>query len=442
MDKQEIPAAGDEAVTEFNLVASEHRLGHGIGPALDDLASLGLAPTEMGLDLLVLAATAYAADTRISREFESQDAWTREIRLVIPVRDVEAWNAVGNHVERILGFLTGDIWMVGFRPRPDAFADAVPRGTGSTLPAQFSKVALFSGGLDSLIGAIDTLEAGGTPLLVSHAADPATSSAQDATFDALKAQYAGPFERLRAWITFPTNLVQDVASESTTRGRSFMFFALAVCAGTALGRPFEVHVPENGLISLNVPLDVLRLGANSTRTTHPFYIARWNELVEALGIPCTIRNPFWNKTKGQMVRGCANQKVLKDVVGHSVSCSAPAKGRWQGLGIQHCGYCLPCLIRRAALQAAWGANADPTVYTVANLTARVLDTTQAEGKQIRSFQVAVARLRKTPGIERILIHKTGSLADVPDGLDQLAAVYRMGMEEVGDLIAGAQTAPA
>ena len=35
----------------------------------------------------------------------------------------------------------------------------------------FNDLALFSGGLDSLIGAIDTLEAGRTPLLISHAGE-------------------------------------------------------------------------------------------------------------------------------------------------------------------------------------------------------------------------------------------------------------------------------
>ena len=53
-------------------------------------------------------------------------------------------------------------------------------------------------------------------------------------------------------------------------------------ASTGLARPLILRVPKNGLIALNVPLDQLRLGALSTRTTHPFYIARWNELVGIL----------------------------------------------------------------------------------------------------------------------------------------------------------------
>ncbi len=53
----------------------------------------------------------------------------------------------------------------------------------------------------------------------------------------------------------------DVGSENSTRGRSFLFFALGVFAGTGLGNGFVLRVPENGLIALNVPLDPLRLGS-------------------------------------------------------------------------------------------------------------------------------------------------------------------------------------
>ena len=32
-------------------------------------------------------------------------------------------------------------------------------------------------------------------------------------------------------------------------------------------------------------------------------MARWNELLTALGIACRIENPYWDKTKGEMVEG-------------------------------------------------------------------------------------------------------------------------------------------
>jgi hypothetical protein len=208
-------------------------------------------------------------------------------------------------------------------------------------------------------------------------------------------------------MAFPDDFVVGSSAESTTRGRSFLFFALGIFGGSGLEGGFTLMAPENGLIALNVPLDPLRLGALSTRTTHPFYIARWNELLSLLAVPGRIDNPYWNLTKGEMTSACADQALLRRLAPLSLSCSSPSKGRWQDLGTQHCGYCLPCLIRRAALNAGFGRGADPTVYTLANMNARPLDTRQSEGQQVRSFQLAIERLRLRPDLAKILIHKPG-----------------------------------
>jgi hypothetical protein len=440
-DRVACPAAADEQATPIDLIASQKQFAYGIGHALDDLRKLGVVPTEIGLDLLVLAALVYAADTRISRKTQSEDAWTREIRLVVPVSDPARWNATIIVLQRMLNFLTGDIWLVGFRARPPRFANAIT-APKNLIDPPFDEVSLFSGGLDSLIGAIDLLEAGRTPLFVSHSGEGAVSKAQSDCFDPLTTHYRGrQFARFRLWMNFPKKLVEGVASDDTTRGRSFLFFAAAAFAGSGLRRAFGLRASENGLIAVNVPLDVLRLGANSTRTTHPFYMARWNELLQMLGIPGRIHNPYWDKTKGEMVAACANPQLLRGLVPQSLSCASPTKGRWQGKkghGSEHCGYCLPCLIRRAALI---GIN-DPTTYAVPNLRAKVWSSTRATGEQIRSFQFAIERLRKRPDLARLLIHKPGPLSDNPGDNDALADVYRRGMDEVGALLTGVRTRPS
>jgi hypothetical protein len=245
------------------------------------------------------------------------------------------------------------------------------------------------------------------------------------------------FDRLRVWMSFDSGFVEEVGSEDTTRGRSFLFFSLGVAAGTALGRDFVLKVPENGLIALNVPLDRLRLGALSTRTTHPFYMARWNDLLRALCVGGKVENPYWDKTKGEMVAQCANPALLKQLAPLSLSCSSPTKGRWTKKPQGHCGYCLPCLIRRASLRGK-----DSTVYGVPDLKAATLDTRQAEGQQVRSFQIAIARLSKRPELAKALIHKPGPLYDDPTRHDDLADVYRRGLEEVGRLLTGVRAAPS
>lgn len=442
-DRSRLPLGEGEAATRLDLVSGERRLDHGIGRALDDLVRLGVHPSEIGLDLLVLAAHVHAADTRVSRASESQDSWTRELRLVVPVSDPDRWTLTAPVLVRMLNFLTGDRWVIGFRARPRRFAALAPQRPARLVGPPFDNLALFSGGLDSLINAIDRLEAGHTPLFVSHAGEGATSDAQSTLFEALKRQYPGrALDRLRLWMAFPDGLVAGSAGENTTRGRSFLFFALGIFVGSGLDGAFTLLAPENGLIALNVPLDPLRLGALSTRTTHPFYIARWNELVTQLGIPGRIENPYWDRTKGEMVAACADGALLRALAPSSLSCSSPSKGRWQGLGTQHCGYCLPCLIRRAALEAGFGRGADPTTYTLSDLTARPLDTRQSEGQQVRSFQLAIERLRARPDLATILIHKPGPLSDEPAARQTaLAGVYRRGLKEVGALLAGVRTQP-
>lgn len=444
-DRTSIPTAADEQLTRLELVAGEKMLGHGIGGALTSLNALGVFPSEIGIDLLVVAAHVHAADTRISRVEQSQDSWTREIRLVVPVSDPVRWGAATSTLTKALNFLTGDRWTIGFRTRSDRFATIAKQAPPSLLTLPFDSLSLFSGGLDSLIGAIDLLHAGSTPLLVSHFGEGATSDAQTKLFAGLKKEYVkSAFDRLRVGMTFADGLVKDVGSENSTRGRSFLFFALGVFAGTGLGNGFVLRVPENGLIALNVPLDPLRLGSNSTRTTHPYYMARWNELLTELGIDGRVENPYWDKTKGEMASACANKALLLKLAPHSLSCAHPANARWQGhqgRGIEHCGYCLPCLIRRAALDSAWGAGQDETTYTVPDLRAQTLDTRESIGKQVRSFQYAIARLRGHPSLANLLIHKPGSLADEVARLDQLADVYRRGLDEVARLIDGVDTRP-
>jgi hypothetical protein len=238
---------------------------------------------------------------------------------------------------------------------------------------------------------------------------------------------------VRANVSFDKNDLPDMGTETTTRGRSFIFFALAALAASALHAGTPIYVPENGLISLNVPLDALRLGAWSTRTTHPFYMARWQDLLDNLGIKAHLINPYRFKTKGEMLSECKNKTLLKKALGETVSCSSIGKGRWKGLSPGHCGYCAPCLIRRASIHAAFGS--DPTPYSISDLQAQPLDAKQAESEHVRAFKMMSRRLAETPSLAPILVHKTGPLSDYPaKDVAQYASVLRRGISEVGVIV--------
>jgi 7-cyano-7-deazaguanine synthase in queuosine biosynthesis len=439
-DNGTVTAPGDHTPTAIALLDTNGNLDHGLGRALRNLARFGVHPSSVGVDLMVLALHVHAADTRLSRRRESQDSWTREIRLVVPVSDPSRWTAAASTLTRALNFLTGDLWTVAFRQSPpQAHAASGPSAT-PLMAAPYDELSLFSGGLDSLIGAIDTLTAGRTPLLIGHAGDGATSESQRTCHRVLREHFAdSQFGWLRLWMTLPKIKVEGSSREKTTRGRSFLFFATAAMAASGLNAPVKIRIPENGFISLNVALDPLRLGAHSTRTTHPFYVARWNELLEQIGIPATLHNPYWDQTKGEMAAGCSDPGLLQHLVSSSLSCASPAKGRWRGTSIRHCGYCLPCLVRRAALAYAPSIE-DTTEYAIADLTARPMVSTAAEGQQIRSLQYALAKLAERPRRAALAIHAHGSLADVPSAdREALADVYRRGMSELGKLLEDVQT---
>lgn len=424
--------------TMIRFVDGDRRLGYGLGQIVAQLRKRSLRPTDVALDLAILAATVTAADTRISRASEAQDSWTREIDLYVPVKEPDLWSAQAALIERTLQFLTGDQWRLAFRPRHaknKALIEAV-----SELPlSPYTSVCLFSGGLDSFVGAIDLLAAKENPIFVSHYWDVSTSS-QKLCAERIGSVYGDmEIRHVRAHVGFPNDLVKGSEAEKTTRGRSFLFLALAALAVSGMQSP-DIYIPENGLISLNVPLDPLRVGAWSTRTTHPFYLARWQEILDGLGISGVIRNPYRFSTKGEMLAGCKNVDLVKKHAAETISCSSVTKARWKGLPLGHCGYCMPCLIRRAAINAAFGK--DSTIYSVPNLAAQPLNGRSAESEHVRSFQIMGRRLAKLPGIEEVIVHKPGPLSDYPVGdIAQYAGVFRRGIEEVGKSLKGVTVKP-
>jgi len=433
----------DTQQTDINFIEGQRRLGYGLGHALEQLAELGLRPSETAVDLALLAATVTAADTRISREANAQDSWTREIDVHLPVHDPARWAGLAPLITTTLNFLTGDRWRVYFRPRPSGVDELVPEPAELRL-VEPTSVCLFSGGLDSFIGAIDLLASGQSPLLVSHYWDGITSSHQTYCAEALARRYPDTvFWQIRARVGFPTDTVDGSPVEDTLRGRSFLFFSLAAMAADAVGGDMVVHVPENGLISLNVPLDPLRLGALSTRTTHPYYMARFGDLARELGLTLRLENPYAFMTKGQMAAHCADQPFLRREAANTMSCSSPGSRRYdpdpEEREPKHCGRCVPCLIRRASIREALGH--DATRYRIPNLHAQVLDTNKAEGKDVRSFQLALLRLAQKPGRARFDIHRPGPLIDHPDRLADYEAVYVAGLREVGRLLDGVRAEP-
>jgi 7-cyano-7-deazaguanine synthase in queuosine biosynthesis len=354
-------------------------------PLHHNLSRLPAAPGLPGQAVtafLLAALGVWAADKLLPRR-ASPDAWTRQITLNLPVSP--GWLPLAPRLSRLLNFLTGDDWTLKLR---EARLDL---GLKGEWPHAWCPdgVMLFSGGLDSLMGALDRLEAGQRLLLVSHYDFGQLASIQQSLAAALLGHY-GPdrVHHLGLRVQFPQ------APELSMRSRSLLYLALGLAAAASFGAATPLIIPENGWISLNPPLTTNRLGSCSTRTTHPYFLEQLTGLWQEVGLVNPLVNPYKNLTKGEMVRGCRNRDLLGQLFGKSVSCARPVVSRWQGDKAGSCGYCYPCLMRRAALHTlGWDRGEDYRRDVVAEpetLAHRV------RGRDLRALLLAVKTWEEAP----------------------------------------------
>lgn len=352
---------------------------------LDKVRRLGVQLSSQVMDFLTIALAVTAADTFVRRA-DAEDGWTRRLSIHLPLHEPAIWLPLKEDLERALHFLSGDMWEFEFKkgghPPPvpyrqiDRFKLIPLRGLDC--------VCLFSGGLDSAIGAINLLAEGRAPLLVSHAYK-GDKTHQHRISKALEGRYS------RFEINADPHLCTG-ETDITMRTRSLNFLAFAAVGAYAVQsvsqqQTVDLFVPENGFISLNAPLTPRRIGTLSTRTTHPHFIESIQNLFDAVSISCQIINPYQFKTKGQMAAECQNRKLLGDIVDSTVSCS-----HWKRSNRQ-CGICVPCTIRRAAIHAA--GISDKAEYTFDNITKVLNETDRRDDLQALRIAITQKAIRKS-----------------------------------------------
>lgn len=354
-----------------------------------------------------------AADETVPRG-RSADGWTREIALTVSVGEPDFWSTQTERLVKALRFLSGDIWNLEF-----VGGGVVPVPPRLSRPRAEDMVCLLSGGMDSLIGAIDAVQEGLRPILVSQMAKGDTAS---------QARFASSIAPGCLHLQLNHHARPPIASERSQRARSIAFLGFGVLAASCLqshqdGTVVELRIPENGFISQNVPLTPLRTGTLSTRTTHPHYLNLVQEVLDHAQLRVRLHNPYDHTTKGEMLKGCADQALLAQLVDDSTSC-----GRFSRTGFQHCGRCVPCQVRRASY-LAWG-HPDHTRkgYKYGPLGRK--DAKHNRFDDVRSVAMAIETVRRH-GVDALIggamnLRLLGSVAPyrsvVEKGIEELAAL--------------------
>ncbi len=183
----------------------------------------------------LLAALGVWAGDKLSPRRATPDAWTRSLILHLPVSP--RWAPLAPRLAGLLNFLTGDDWTLKVREAP------LDLGLKEAWPHAWRPdgVMLFSGGLDSLVGALDRLEAGQRLLLVSHYDFGQLAAIQQSLAAALIRHY-GPtrVHHLGIRVQFPE------APEMSLRSRSLLYLALGLTAAAGFGAATPIILPENG----------------------------------------------------------------------------------------------------------------------------------------------------------------------------------------------------
>ena len=86
------------------------------------------------------------------------------------------------------------------------------------------------------------------------------------------------------------------------------------------------------------------------------------------------------------------------------------------------------------MNKAFKEKKDSTPYLVDNVSEIAANHAKGKGVQLRSFQIAINKIKRQPQLSKILIHKSGPLSGDSDYLQELSDVYRRGLLEVDDFI--------
>lgn len=343
---------------------------------LDD----SLIPSEYGhdlptvfKDLLDIAGATMWVDrtTPRSRErmpYAPQWGWSRDLRVTLGVRDVDVWRraSVKQALEDLLFWLTEDSWDLEFVPchglrRP---SDLQPPLFSSSSHEHL--IVLYSGGLDSLAGAVRLLAEDPTRGIVLMSAVHNRQRLRrviDAQVDGLRQRF-GQGRVLFAPLPFhvvkrPTGKVVQAAvgrfprEEHTQRTRGFLFLAFAAAVAAALDAR-RMLICENGVGAINLPMDWCQLGSQNTRAVHPRTVALMTDLLHLVGQGhMSYEAPYTLSTKAEL---CAvlDDRALNSLVRLTVSCDGfPHRFPKTTADAElHCGWCTSCLLRRQAIHAA------------------------------------------------------------------------------------------
>lgn len=357
-----------EVLDEDGRVAKVHRIViNGPGATFDVKtdpieAQLFRTLDEWMLDLLGIAGVVFAADGMERRGGPTRPGfgadWHRSFHYRIALRRPDLWERedMKAALTDAVSFLTDDAVRFTFTQgnfAPAAHQDFLNLHPDAPGGFHADEIILFSGGLDSLAGAIEALcTTDRRVVLVTHRSAQKMIPHQERLAHALRDKFRGRVLHL----PIMARRHRGEARVSTQRSRSFLFAALGHVIANLFGAS-TISFYENGVVSHNLPISPQVIGSMATRTTHPLSLRKLEACLSCIHPekPARIENHFAWLTKTDVIEKIA-RFGFSDLIRHAVSCTHV---RDQTTLHTHCGSCSQCLDRRFAILASGLSAHDP-----------------------------------------------------------------------------------
>ncbi len=434
---------GTGAATKLALNLWEDRRGCNVRLKIEDLhEQLYKTIPPQFHDLLEIATYVYCADTNIRRgALDVQtlgENWRRHMHFHIPVRKPAMWNKpeIKKALQETLGFLSDDFYTFNFTAATDAptLQNYFDFDTGTAPRQKPEQVMMFSGGLDSLAGAIEEIVGKKKKVaLVNHQSTPKFKRKYDELRHGLEAK-AGDIKPIHLRVEI--NKEKELGKEYTQRARSFLYASLGATVAMMLGLR-KLCFYENGVVSLNLPVCAQVVGGRATRTTHPRVLAGLQELLSLLAEEkFTVENPFRWLTKGEVVK-----KILDHGCGELIAPSRSCAHTWETTNEHtHCGVCSQCIDRRFGVIAAKADGFDPVgQYKLDVFTqSRPKDEDKIMGAaylekaiQCKSLTDVAEFIKNNPEVTRVLRYVEGKPASAAE---RILSLHKRHAKEVTDAL--------
>ena len=126
----------------------------------------------------------------------------------------------------------------------------------------------------------------------------------------------------------------------------FLFSAIAFAICNRLNKN-ELLIYENGVTSINIPIQVDTVNARASRTTHPKTLGLFERFYRRINANFKITTPYRANTKSEIVEKLRSYQAER-FIASSISCSST---RSKPQGTPHCGACSQCIDRKFAMYA-------------------------------------------------------------------------------------------